>query len=108
MSDVEIPVHVARSQVASAIHLIVQIARFTEDGSRKITRITEADGLDDRNQYRLNDIFVSRMRGKTPDGRLSAQLESTGRRPSFSREPYEKGLTGRIRLTEALWVDAAG
>jgi pilus assembly protein CpaF len=36
MSDVQIPVYVARAQVASAIHLIVQIARFVEDGSRKI------------------------------------------------------------------------
>ena len=45
MSDVEIPVYVARAQVASAIHLIVQIARFSEDGSRKITRITEAPRL---------------------------------------------------------------
>ena len=68
MSDVEIPVYVARAQVASAIHLIVQIARFTEDGSRKITRITEARGLDDNNQYRLADLFVSRFRGKTRGG----------------------------------------
>ena len=50
MSDVEIPVYVARAQVASAIHLVVQIARFSEDGSRKITRITEARGLDENNQ----------------------------------------------------------
>ena len=43
MSDVVIPIYVARAQVASAIHLIVQLSRFTEDGSRKIVRITEAD-----------------------------------------------------------------
>ena len=65
MSDVEIPVYVARAQVASAIHLVVQIARFSEDGSRKITRITEARGLDDNNKYRLADIFVSRFKGRT-------------------------------------------
>ena len=52
MSDVEIPVYVARAQVASAIHLIVQLARFTEDGSRKITRITEAYGLDETTNIR--------------------------------------------------------
>jgi pilus assembly protein CpaF len=105
MSDVEIPVHVARSQVASAIHLVVQIARFTEDGSRKITRITEAEGLDKGGQYRLSDMFISRMRGKAPDGRLIAELEPTGRQPSFAAEPYEKGLTDRIKLTGALWSD---
>ena len=104
MSDVEIPVYVARAQVASAIHLIVQIARFSEDGSRKITRITEARGLDDNNQYRTTDIYVSRFRGKTPQGRLIADLEPTGQRPTFAREPYEQGIGDLVRLTKDLWV----
>ena len=103
MSDVEIPVYVARAQVASAIDLIVQIARFTEDGSRKITQITEARGLDDNNQYRLHDLYVCRFRGKTPEGRLIAEFERTGEPPSFCREPYEQGMSDRIRLTEAVW-----
>jgi len=105
MSDVEIPVYVARAQVASAIHLIVQIARFTEDGSRKITRITEAQGLDDGNRYRLCDLYVSRLRGQTPEGRLVAELEPTGGQPTFRHEPYEKGLQDRIRLTGPLWSE---
>ena len=103
MSDVEIPVYVARAQVASAIDLIVQIARFTEDGSRKITRITEAHGLDENNSYRTSDLFVSRLRDRTPEGRLVADLEPTGQRPSFCGEPYEKGLTDQIRLSGPLW-----
>ncbi len=105
MSDVEIPIYVARAQVASAIHLIVQIDRFTEDGSRKVTRITEAFGLDEENQYRTRELFVSRFSGKTPDGRLIADLEPTGRQPSFCREPYEQGLQDRIQLTKALWSE---
>jgi len=103
MSDVEIPVYVARAQVASAIHLIVQIARFTEDGSRKVTRITEAMGLTDANQYQTRDLFALRSGGKTPDGRLIAELAPTGERPSFASEPYEQGMQERIRLTEGLW-----
>lgn len=103
MSDVEIPVYVARTQVASAIDLIVQIARFTEDGSRKITRITEARGLDDNNQYRTCDLYVSRLRGKTPEGRLVAELQRTGELPEFCSEPYEQGLGDRIRLTGPIW-----
>jgi len=105
MSDVEIPIYVARAQVASAIHLVVQIARFTEDGSRKVTRITEAAGLGDENQYRTVDLFVSRLRGKTPDGRLIAELEPTGRQPSFAREPHEQGLRESIQRTGDLWSD---
>jgi pilus assembly protein CpaF len=103
MSDVEIPIYVARAQVASAIHLIVQIARFSEDGSRKITRITEARGLGEQNQYETADLFVSRMQGKTRSGELIAHLEPTGEKPSFASEPYEQGLDDSIRLTAELW-----
>jgi pilus assembly protein CpaF len=103
MSDVEIPIYVARAQVASAIHLIVQIARFSEDGSRKVTRITEAFGLDENNQYQFRDLFVCRLQGKTSDGRLIARLEPTGQQPTFCREPCEQALDGMIRLTGALW-----
>jgi len=103
MSDIEIPVYVARTQVAAAIHLVVQIARFTEDGSRKITRITEVRGLDDNNQYQACDIYVSQLRGKTREGRLLAKLQPTGEQPSFYREPYEQGLGDRIRLTGEMW-----
>ncbi|NLY00302.1 MAG: CpaF family protein [Rhodopirellula sp.] len=103
MSDVEIPIYVARAQVASAINLIVQIARFSEDGSRKITRITEARGLDGQNQYKTADLFISRMRGRDSQGQLVAELEATGERPSFASEPYQQGLDSSIRLTEPFW-----
>ena len=102
MSDVQIPVYVARAQAASAIDLIVQIARFTADGSRKITRITEAAGLDDNNQYRTRDLFVTTFHGMQ-DGRLAADLAPTGQRPTFCREPYEQGLGEMIRQTEGVW-----
>jgi len=102
MSDIELPVYVARAQVASAINLIVQIARFSEDGSRKITRVTEACGLDENNQYVLRDLYVSRLRGKTPEGQLTAELEAVGK-PTFSAEPYERGMEGLIELTKDMW-----
>ena len=102
MSEVELPVYVARAQVASAIHLIVQLTRFAEDGSRRITRITEATGLAD-NTYQLQDLFVSKFRGKTAEGRLIADLEPTGVRPTFADEAREQGLQDRIRHSAALW-----
>ena len=103
MSDVEIPVYVARAQVASAIDLIVQIARFSGDGSRKITRITEVLGLDDNNQYQVRDLFVSKLRGMDQAGRLIADLDPTGQRPTFAREPYEQGLAELIHHSEGVW-----
>lgn len=105
MSDVELPVYVARAQVASAIHLVVQLTRFAEDGSRKITRITEACGLDDSNRYIFRDLFISRLKGRDDEGRLLSELEWTGTQPTFKDEPHEHGMQKRIRLTADLWAE---
>ena len=97
MSDVEIPVYVARAQVASAINLVVQLTRFSEDGSRRITRITEILGLDHNNQYQSQDLFICKMRGIDQAGRLIGSLEPTGIKPTFASEPADQGLDARIR-----------
>ena len=104
MSDVDIPVYVARAQVAAAINLVVQIDRFSEDGSRKVTRITETSGLDQNNLFVLRDLFVSRLKGRTSDGRLVAELAMTGEKPSFHRDILEQGLTHRVQSTSPLWT----
>lgn len=103
MSDVEIPVHVARMQVAAAIHLVVQIARFQEDGSRKVTRISEVQGLNETGQFRLEEVFVSKLLGRDDGGRLQADLAFSGRRPSFADGPKQEGITHRIRASKELW-----
>jgi pilus assembly protein CpaF len=105
MSDVELPVYVARAQVASAIHVIVQLSRFVEDGSRKITRITEAFGLDEANQYRLRDLFTLRVKGRGRGGGLHTELAPTGQTPTFAEELKEQGLEGRVKLTGELWKE---
>lgn len=102
MSEVEIPIYVARAQVASAIHLIVQLSRFSEDGSRRITRITEACGLGN-DTYVLQDLFVLKMQGKNQAGRIVGELKPTGILPTFAEEAYEQALDDRIKLTSALW-----
>jgi pilus assembly protein CpaF len=104
MSDVELPIYVARAQVGSAINLIVQISRIVEDGSRKVTRITEALGLDENNQYRLQDLFVRKFLGRSPQGELLSDLEFTGQLPSFSAEPRQQGLEGLVRVSAPLWT----
>ncbi len=102
MSEVEIPIYVARAQVASAIHLIVQLSRFSEDGSRRITRITEACGLG-QDTYILQDLFVLKMQGKSEGGQIIADLKPTGTLPTFAGEAYEQAMDDRIKLTGALW-----
>jgi pilus assembly protein CpaF len=103
MSDVEIPVYVARAQVAAAIDMVVQLDRFSQDGSRKVTRITEVHGLDEKNNYQLRDLYRCRLEGKTVGGRLISHLEPTGTKSTFATEPYERGMEDSIVLSGPLW-----
>jgi pilus assembly protein CpaF len=103
MSDVEIPVYVARAQVASAIDLVVQITRFSEDGSRRVTKVSETFGLDDQNRYQAQDLYISKLKGKRQDGMLEAELVPTGAKPTFSSEPFDQAMGDRVKLTADLW-----
>jgi pilus assembly protein CpaF len=104
MSDVELPVYVARAQVASAIHLIVQITRYPQDGSRRVTRIAELRGLSSDQQYEIVDLFRLEMQGTSRDGRLRSELQMTGEKPSFAREVGQFGMEEQISETGPLWA----
>ncbi|TXI80632.1 MAG: hypothetical protein E6Q39_02335 [Crocinitomicaceae bacterium] len=56
MSDVQLPVYVARAQVAAAIDFVVQITR-SPSGHRQITEIAELIELDDRDKYRWECLY---------------------------------------------------
>jgi pilus assembly protein CpaF len=81
MAGMDLPIRAIREQVASAIDLIVQQARL-RDGSRKITYITEVQGMEG-DQIVLQDIFRFRELGNTPDGKVAGKLEATGLLPKF-------------------------
>src|SRR5262249_49414833 len=69
MSDVGLPVHVARAQVASALHVVVQLTRFG-DGSRRVRQISEMLGLGPDGGYQVRDLYMFRAAGMDADGRL--------------------------------------
>jgi pilus assembly protein CpaF len=82
MAGFDLPVIVIREQIASAIHMIIQLARLV-DGSRRIVQITEVSGMEG-NMVTLQDIFVFRQTGIDPDGRVLGELKATGIRPKFA------------------------
>ncbi len=91
------------AQVASAIELVVQLTRYAEDGSRKVSRITECRRLDERDRFQFADLFVSHLTGRTAQGQLIAELLPTGEKPLFSKEAAEHGLQNQIRHSAGLW-----
>ena len=102
MSDVSLPVYVARTQVASAVHVVVQIGRFA-DGSRKITTVSECNGLDNENHYIFNDIYYSDYQGLDEQGRVRVSLKRTGYVPTFAEEPFSQGFEKKVRETDGVF-----
>lgn len=105
MSDVALPVHVARTQVASAIQLVVQISRFL-DGSRKIRAISECLGLDEKGNYKFHDLYRFEAKGLSADGKLLGEIVPTGAVPTFAEEPEQMGHQDGVKLTKKLFSHA--
>lgn len=102
MNDVGLPIHVARTQVGQAIHVIAQMTRFP-DGTRKVSQIAEVAGTDERHGYRVRTLFRFRRTGRDAAGFILGELEHTGARSRYSRAVREESAPGEIRLTDGIW-----
>jgi pilus assembly protein CpaF len=91
MANLNIPDRAIRQQVASAIELIVQIARMS-DGTRKVTAITEITGME-REVITMQDIFVFEKVGVTEDGKIRGRFRATGIRPKCAERLVASGIT---------------
>jgi pilus assembly protein CpaF len=101
MAGFDLPQRAIREQIASALDLIVQVARFV-DGVRRITQVTEVVGMEG-NVVTLQDIFVFQQEGIDGQGRVVGQLRPTGIRPTFS---HKLELAG-IQLPAELFLEGA-
>ena len=99
MNKLEMPLIAIRSQVASAIQIILQASRLS-DGTRKITHISELVGLDEHGNYDLHDIFICEILGIDEQGNLKTQHIPTGYRPTFIEEATRQG----IKVPESLFM----
>src|SRR5271156_11306 len=82
MGAVGLPERAIKSQIASAIHVIVQIARMS-DGSRRITHISELTGAFS-DVISMQDIFLFEREGLGPTGKVKGRFRSTGIVPKFA------------------------
>ncbi|MBU4293759.1 MAG: CpaF family protein [Actinobacteria bacterium] len=91
MAGVELPVRAIREQVSSAINMIVHLNRL-KDGSRKIVKITEVQGMEG-DIITLQDIFqFDFAMGIDEKGRFKGALKPTGLRPKFSTRLQDYGI----------------
>ncbi len=82
MAGIEMPLKAVRSQVASAVHLLVQASRL-QDGSRRMTSITEVTGMEGE-VISMQEIFRFQRVGLTPENKIIGHFTGTGVRSNFS------------------------
>ena len=89
MAGIDLPLRAIREQIASAVDLIVHQDRL-KDGSRKITNITEVQGMEG-DVIVLQDVFIFEQTG-IDDGKVQGRLRPTGVRPRFSEKFEAHGI----------------
>jgi pilus assembly protein CpaF len=91
MSGIDIPARSSRAQIASAIHVVIQVARLA-DGRRKLISISELTGLEGE-VVTMQEIFRFRQTGVSNDGMVQGRFEATGIRPRFLEQAMAHGIT---------------
>ncbi|SEF57197.1 pilus assembly protein CpaF [Thalassococcus halodurans] len=82
MAGIEMPLKAMRSQIASAVNLIVQASRL-QDGSRRMTSITEITGMEGE-VISMQEIFRYQRVGLGPDNKIIGHFTATGVRSHFA------------------------
>ncbi len=81
MADLDIPSRVILQQLASAIKLVVQVARL-QDGSRKITHVSEVIGVKE-DRVEVQDVFLFERTGVSDAGKVQGRFKSSGVKPKI-------------------------
>ncbi|MDH5538583.1 MAG: CpaF family protein [Rhizobacter sp.] len=90
MSGVNLPPRVARGQIASAVHVIIQANRLT-DGKRKVTSVIELTGMEG-DVITMQEIFVYKQTGVDASGAVKGYFQATGVRPRFVEKLKSHGV----------------
>jgi pilus assembly protein CpaF len=94
MANLNLPERAIRQQIASAIHVIVQINRMP-DGTRKVMSVTEVTGMEGP-VITIQDLFVFNRQGIDPNGKVKGKFRPSGIRPKFSEKLLAAGISFNI------------
>ncbi|GGC07945.1 Flp pilus assembly protein, ATPase CpaF [Marivita lacus] len=82
MAGIEMPLKAMRSQISSAVNLIVQASRL-QDGSRRMTSITEITGMEGE-VISMQELFRFQRVGLTPENKIIGHFTATGVRSNYA------------------------
>jgi pilus assembly protein CpaF len=84
MADTPMTLAAIRSQIASAISLVIQVQRMP-DGQRRVTSVSEITGMEGE-VIQMHDIYHFVKERTDQAGKLHGSFRATGIRPSFLTE----------------------
>jgi pilus assembly protein CpaF len=90
LSGISIPQKAMRQQIASALNIIVQVARLS-DGGRKVMKISEISGMEGE-MVMMQDLFEFKRTGIGAGGKVMGHFVSTGIRSTYTQRLEAAGL----------------
>jgi pilus assembly protein CpaF len=90
MASVNLPAKAVRTQISSAIDMIVQVSRM-RDGMRRITHIMEVVGMEG-DVITTQDLYTFEFEGEDTQGNIKGNFKSSGLRPHFLPKASYFGL----------------
>jgi pilus assembly protein CpaF len=100
MAGLDLPVRAIREQMASALHLVIQLARFS-DGQRRVIVVSEITGMESQ-VITMQDLYRFEQVGVSEDGRIQGTLESTAIVPTFADRFARSGIPFRWGIPTTL------
>jgi pilus assembly protein CpaF len=101
MAGLDLPIRAIREQLASAIHMVIQISRLN-DGSRKVTTVSEITGMEGQ-VVTMQDLFRFEQRGIDTEGRIVGDFRFTGIHPQFAEKFKIAGIELPQEIFGAGW-----
>src|SRR6266496_2585811 len=98
MANLNLPEKAVRRQIASAVAIVIQVARMS-DGSRRVTHLTEITGMEE-DTVSMQDVFLFEKQGIGKDGRVIGTFTATGIRPKFADRLKSSGINVPASLFE--------
>ncbi len=101
MAGFDLPMRAIREQIASAVHLVVQIARYP-DGKRRVSNVSEITGLES-GIITMQELYRFEQTGVGKDGAIEGQIMPTGITPTFTEKFKKAGITLEMGLAGMGW-----
>jgi len=90
MAGIDVPVRSMRAQIASAIHVVMQLERMS-DGTRRLVSVQEITGMES-DVISMHELFHYERRMTDADGKIHGDYRATGIRPVLLDELKTRGI----------------